>query len=417
MTTGSSSGMRRGSTVAAVLGAPWSARAWLATTHLLVGVPVGVVSGGVLVILGPLTAGLAVLPCVWLFTAWQRARFAAYLGVPIQRHTGHVGMTWWRRLWAELTAATTWRQVGYHLVAGLVGAFAGVPVIGMWAGGLILSTVFVHGRLLHREALLQLDTRSPVTLGVLTGIGLLMLYGAPWAARAGAALDLGVARALLEPNSREELTRRVESLAASRADVVAAADAERRRVERDLHDGTQQRLVSLAMNLGITRATLTDLPEPALQAIAQAHEESKQALAELRDFVRGLHPAVLDDRGLDAALSGIAARSPVPVRLEVDMADRPSRTIEAIAYFVVSEALANVAKHANAARVDVVVDQPSAGRLRIAVVDDGDGGARIDGGTGLRGLARRVGSVDGTLSLHSPPGGPTRITVELPCES
>jgi signal transduction histidine kinase len=290
-------------------------------------------------------------------------------------------------------------------------------VIVLWAGGLMLSTVFAHGRLLHREALFQLNTGSPVTLGVLTGIGVLMLYAAPWAARAATALDLGIARALLEPNSREELTRRVESLAASRADVVAAADTERRRIERDLHDGAQQRLVSLAMNLGITRATLTDLPEPALQAIAAAHEESKQALAELRDFVRGLHPAVLDDLGLDAALSGITARSPVPVRLRVDMAERPSRTTEAIAYFVVSEALANVAKHANASRVDVVVDQPTAGRLRIAVSDDGEGGAQVDGGTGLRGLARRVGSVDGTLSLDSPPGGPTRIIAELPCES
>jgi len=407
----------RGSAAAAILRAPWSTRTWLATTHLVVGLPIGLVTTGVLVYFGMLTAGLAVLPCIRLFTAWQRARFAAYLGVTIQRHGRFKGETWLARRWTEVRAATTWRQVGYHLLAGPVGAVASAVVIVCWAGGFVLSTIAIHGRALPNPLPLHLDARSPGTLAALTGIGLLMILVAPWLAQGGAALDLVIARALLEPNSPEELTQRVESLAASRADVVAAADAERRRIERNLHDGAQQRLVSLAMNLGIARTTFTELPEPAREAIVRAHEEAKQALWELRDLVRGLHPAVLDDRGLDAALSGIAARSPVPVRLRVQMAQRPSQTTEAIAYFVVSEALANVAKHANASRVDVVVDQPAAGRLRIAVVDDGGGGARIGGGTGLRGLAQRIGSVDGTLSLDSPAGGPTRIVVELPCES
>jgi signal transduction histidine kinase len=231
-----------------------------------------------------------------------------------------------------------------------------------------------------------------------------------------AALELRVAWPMLEPSEAEELAQRVETLTESRADVVDATDAERRRIERDLHDGAQQRLVSLAMNLGMARVELSDVDGPARDAIVNAHEEAKQALAELRQLVRGLHPAVLDDRGLDAALSGIAARSPVPARLTVDVPRRPSPTVEAVAYFVVSEALSNVAKHARAASVDITVRREGQ-VLRVAIRDDGIGGADPSGGTGLRGLAQRVNSVDGTLQVSSPQGGPTVIVAELPCES
>jgi signal transduction histidine kinase len=217
---------------------------------------------------------------------------------------------------------------------------------------------------------------------------------------------------------------RVESLARSRAEIVAATDAERRRIERDLHDGTQRRLVSLALHLGMARASLTDAPEPIRQVIEQAHDEATEALAELRQLVRGLHPAVLDDRGLDAALSGIAANAPLPVRLRVDVPTRCAPGVEAVAYFVVSEALTNVAKHAGASHAEVTVER-TGDRLRIVVSDDGRGGATLDGGgtaangggTGLRGLAQRAAAVDGTLTVESPPGGPTAITVELPCGS
>ena len=233
--------------------------------------------------------------------------------------------------------------------------------------------------------------------------------------------DEAAGRALLGPSRGEELALRVESLARSRAEIVAATDAERRRIERDLHDGAQRRLVSLAMHLGMARASLTDAPEPARQVIEQAHDEATEALAELRQLVRGLHPAVLDDRGLDAALSGIAARAPLPVRLRVDVATRCAPSVEAVAYFVVSEALTNVAKHADASHAEVTVER-TGDRLRVVVTDDGRGGATLatagdGGGTGLRGLAQRAAAVDGTLTVHSPPGGPTTITVELPCGS
>ena len=251
-----------------------------------------------------------------------------------------------------------------------------------------------------------------------------MLLAAPWVAGWVARADEAAARALLGPSRGEELAVRVESLARSRAEVVAATDAERRRIERDLHDGTQRRLVSLAMHLGMARASLTDVPEEVRQVIEQAHDEATEALAELRQLVRGLHPAVLDDRGLDAALSGIAANAPLPVRLRVDVADRCSPSIEAVAYFVVSEALTNVAKHADAGSAEVAVVRVG-DRLRIVVSDDGRGGATLDGGgaaadgagTGLRGLAQRAAAVDGTLTVDSPPGGPTAVTVELPCGS
>src|SRR5581483_289850 len=180
----------------------------------------------------------------------------------------------------------------------------------------------------------------------------------------------------------------------------------------------QQRLVSLAMNLGMARARLTGAPPDARQAIADAHDEAMLALSELRDFIRGLHPAVLNDRGLAAALSGLAARAPLPVHLQVEVAQPASASIDAVAYFIVSEALTNVAKHAQATYAEVAVVRDS-DLLRVTITDDGRGGAVPAGsdGSGLRGLAQRAAAVDGTLTISSPMGGPTVIAVELPCES
>ncbi|MGK5678268.1 histidine kinase [Actinoplanes sp. URMC 104] len=419
---------------AAALSALWSARSWRATGHVLVGLPLGVASfaltcalpvgvaysAGWSLIYAPgddrmVTAALVLLAVVVPvpalmtvrgLTALQRRRFRVLLGVEIPPPPRH-GDPRPHRMLRELGTADTWRQVAYHVSALVTGVLGAASVAALW---LVLPLV-----------LAGVWDRT-VALTVLAPAALL---AAPWVARGAARADTAVARALLGPSRSEELSVRVATLARSRADIIAATDAERRRIERDLHDGAQQRLVSLAMNLGMARATLTDTPEPARRAIEAAHDEATQALAELREFVRGLHPAVLDDRGLDAALSGITARAPLPVRLTVAVPSRCSPVIEAIAYFVVSEALTNIAKHAHASRAEVTVERV-ADRLRVVVADDGRGGATLgatrgrpgDGdGTGLRGLAQRAASVDGTFTLHSPAGGPTTITVELPCVS
>jgi signal transduction histidine kinase len=409
-----------------VLRAPFSAPAWLATVHVVLGGLIGWLTGGVVIMLAALTVGLAVtvvfgvlsfaalLASGRLFTSWQRSRFAALLGVHIAPVPHRHDAPLLRRVAAEARAASTWRRLGYHLLAGVLGPLGMFVVVGAWSTGLLLASAP-----LYDQAWLNLTPAGWSGMLARVGLaaaGLVVLLAAPWVARAVAAADAAAAHRMLELSRSEELARRVESLAASRADVVNAADAERRRIERDLHDGTQQRLTSLALNLGIARATLTDLPPSAEEAIAQAHEEAKQALAELRNFVRGMHPAILDDLGLDAALSGIAARSPVPVRLRVAMSGRATPAVEAVAYFVVSEALTNTAKHAGAAKVEVAVEQIG-DQLRIMVRDDGCGGADPDRGTGLHGLTQRVRSVDGTLRVDSPVGGPTTILAELPCAS
>ncbi|GAA4707731.1 sensor histidine kinase [Phytohabitans rumicis] len=404
--------------------APWSARAWQATAHVLVGGVVGVVTGGVVFALALATAVLAVTvvfalgtvfalyACVYAFAALQRSRFEVFLGERIPAPATHPYDGWSQRLVGEARSEALWRHLAYHIFALVVGGAGAIVVALTWAGGLLLATAPLHGWLLAD------DPAGPLALAGATVAGLVLVFAAPWLARGFAAVDLLAGRALLGPSSRAELALRVASLARSRADLVAAADAERRRIERDLHDGMQQRLVSLAMNLGLARASFPDAPDPLREAIARSHDDAKLALSELRDVVRGLYPAVLDNLGLDAALSGVVARSPVPARLRVDLPERPPVAIEAVAYFVVSEALANVAKHSFASRVEVTVQLTEGGdKLRVVVADDGRGGARPERGTGLRGLAQRVASVDGTLDIDSPDGGPTTIVVELPCGS
>jgi signal transduction histidine kinase len=424
---------RRGGALTSLLAALWSARSWRATLHALLGLPLGI--GGCAVIVGLVGIWLAavwslvdgptgawvlivlyvviamagpvpLLLCAQAFSALQRARFRAVLGVEIPAPPRVAGRGPLRPL-RRWRAPATWRQLGYHLVAPVIGGVGGALVATCWLAW-VLALAYAG----------ELWRWRPAGSGlVVTVLALALLPVAPWLAWGVARVDQVAARALLGPSRGEQLAQRVETLARSRADVVAATDAERRRIERDLHDGTQQQLVSLAMNLGMARASLTDAPEPARQAIEQAHDQATQALAELRDFVRGLHPAVIDDRGLDAALSGIAARAPLPVRLYVDVATRCPPSIEAIAYFVVSEALTNVAKHAHASHAEVSVHR-TGDRLRIVVSDDGHGGASADSdGSGLRGLVQRAGAVDGAVTIHSPSGGPTTITVELPCGS
>ncbi|MFL6117144.1 MAG: sensor histidine kinase [Catenulispora sp.] len=354
--------------------------------------------------------GLLVLAPV--LTGWQRRRFQGFRAIEILE-------IWTPRLYRRgqlrqaLRSEALWRQVLYHLIAG--------PLIGLalvLLAFLAALAVFVAVKL-PAHALGMGPYRRVYGEKFWGQVAYLLVSGTavvfmPRLIRALARADDFAARRLLGPSETIILAHRVQALADSRAAAVEAADGERRRIERDLHDGAQQRLMSLALHLGIARKTLTDIPPEAMSVIADAHEQVKEAMAEIRNLVRGLHPAVLDDRGLDAALSGVAARSVVPVRLTVGTTGPLSASVETVAYFVVSEALANIVKHSHASQASVEVTR-QADRLLIRVADDGIGGADAHGGTGLTGLAHRVASVDGRLRLTSPTGGPTVLTAELPC--
>jgi signal transduction histidine kinase len=422
---------------------PWSRHAWGEALYLAGGIPAqlaGLLIPFVLIhavvqsqqwtglqkwlawLLGLVLIFLAVPVLTWI----HRHRLRTTAGVEILPQPRTPNRLSKRGIAVAARSPATWRQLAYHLAAGPALAAAAAAAVGLWLAGILYTLVYAYAWTLPAEGLLRrgqsawlpsnnlprLPLGAPVDV-CLTVAGLAALMAAPWVTAGVRALDASAARTLLGPSRAEELEHRVEHLTQTRAGVVDAADAERRRLERDLHDGTQQRLVSLAMNLGMARAQATTTEE-ARQAIVEAHEEAKAALAELRDLIRGLHPAVLEDRGLDAALSGIAARMPIPVRLTVDLPRRPPPVIEAVAYFVVSEGLANIAKHAEASQAEIFV-QRAGDRLHIIVSDDGAGGADPARGTGLAGLARRASSVDGTFEIVSPPGGPTLLAVDLPC--
>jgi len=419
----------RGRALGSLLRAPWSGTTWRGTAHLLVGLPIALLASTVLLALASAVLSLAVtavfavpflaamFPCSRRFTAWQLSRYRAMLGIELPAPDERVtGLTWLRRLRYQVALPGTWRRITYHALSGFVSLATCGAVLAFWTFGALFSTVAIHGWALPNYLIAHHHLHTPLMMGSITVVGLVLLFAAPSVVELATALDVALFRAAVAPSRSERLAQRVRSLSESRADVISAADAERRRIERDLHDGTQQRLVSLAMNLGVARTVMVDVPPDALAAVERAHEEAKQALSELRDLVRGLHPAILDDLGLDAALSGIAARSPVPVRLMVDLPNRPRREAEAVAYFVVSEALTNVAKHARATQVDLVVELAD-DVLRIIVSDDGQGGADPARGTGLAGLRQRAESLDGTMTLSSRPDGGTLLVVELPCAS
>jgi len=244
------------------------------------------------------------------------------------------------------------------------------------------------------------------TVALLPAGVVLAVLAAPWLLRGyGRA-----AQVMLAPTRQAEIDR----LAEARSAAVTAAEAERRRMERDLHDGLQPRLVALAVDLGLAEARFEKDPEGSRLLVARAHRDAKTAIEELRRLVRGIHPSVLDGRGLDAALSALVAGCPVPVRLRIDLPRRPDPGREAAAYYVAAEAVTNVAKHAGASRAQITVEM-TALALRIVVEDDGTGGARLAPGGGLAGLAARIGSIDGTFAVRSPPGGPTRVEAVIPC--
>jgi signal transduction histidine kinase len=225
-----------------------------------------------------------------------------------------------------------------------------------------------------------------------------------------------LALALLSPNERTRLALRVQELTESRAVTVDAQATEIRRIERDLHDGAQARLVALGMSLGMAENVVDSDPAGAKLILAEARAASSEALSELRDLVRGIHPPVLADRGLVGAVQALALTTPMRVQIEADVPDRLAAPVESAAYFAVAEALANVIKHASATQTWVQL-RHSDSVLQMLVGDDGVGGASLDAGTGLRGVARRLAAFDGTLVVNSPPGGPTVVIMELPCVS
>ncbi|MGQ5261275.1 sensor histidine kinase [Micromonospora sp. ZYX-F-536] len=376
---------------------------WSERSRLPVGVAAGTATAVVeLVFLAVAAVALAVsapAPAAGRRVADLTSRYAALLLLVERRRL--------TRLLAagELPApvgAVTRRQVGYlaaRLLPGALGllAYAVLGVGVVLAGIVLLATV--RGELSLVDALVQ----------VVVGAVLLLLN--VQAIASVAALDVRLARRLLGPGSRAELTQRVRELTTSRAGVIAAVDAERQRIERDLHDGLQQRLVALGMLLGRARRARDSDRTRAL--LAQAHEDVQRAVEELREVAWRVYPSALDGSDLGEVLAMVARRSEVPVRIRCDLPVRPDRQIETVLYFVACEALTNAAKHAAASLVTVEIGVRE-GWVRMRVHDDGVGGAD-PAGRGLSGLTRRVAALDGRLRVASPVGGPTTVLAELPC--
>jgi signal transduction histidine kinase len=431
-----------------LLRAPFTRRTWAECLYVLVSVVLG--AAGFVGVVAALYAGallaITFLGLPLLAAALRGARrlgglhrdlarrlLGVEVGAPVPlRPKPGSGLLGW--VWSGLRDAAGWRAVLYLLVkfpvalaTFLVAAACwlyGVFFVGYPALRLVLPRERDRHGTWHRGLQLfsdiYLDT-WPRILAVVA-VGVVLLAAAPWVVHAVLALERRLVGGLLGPT---RLSQRVRDLQETRAHAVDDAAEALRRIERDLHDGAQARLVALAMKLGMAKDELDeDLAAGDAQAVLErtralvdtAHHSAKQAIVELRDLARGIHPPVLDS-GLDAALASLAARSAVPVALRVDVPERPSPSIETIAYFCTAELLANVAKHSRARHITVELTQHPDGRLRLQVRDDGAGGARISGegaGGGLAGLADRVRTVDGRLEITSPPGGPTVVTIELP---
>lgn len=434
-----------GARLRAVLGAPFTTRTWAEVAYCLLGFPpavVGIVLVLVLLALGAgLTASLigAVLGLVLVVAALGLARALAVmhrglaallLGERVAAPPGlRQGGRMFARLDARLRDAAGWRSVAYVLVKLPVAAF-GLYAVGWWLTGLLNLTAPLRWAAFNQRPHPGegMPTITPIPVGggaphatnltgtfVAAAIGAVTLLAAPWFTRGVIAVDRWLIRALLGPG---ELALRVRNLEETRALAVDDSAALLRRLERDLHDGAQVRLVALAMSLDMAKERLGAEGEPVAdpervrRLVDTAHRNATEALTELRDLARGIHPPTLDD-GLPDALATLAGRSTVPVELAVDVPERPTPAIETIAYFCAAELLTNVIKHSGAARAGLRVEQED-GLLRLRVTDDGRGGATLGAGSGLAGLQQRVRTVDGRLDITSPAGGPTAVTVELP---
>ncbi|MFJ2031229.1 sensor histidine kinase [Streptosporangium sp. NPDC087985] len=316
-----------------------------------------------------------------------------------------------------LVDPATWKDLLYVLLLLPIGTVEFIVSMVLWclAFGLIVApaSLLLGGGPLSITDGLLIDTVPKALICLPIGLG--VFFVAIYATRGMAWLHMLLGVALLGTGEKSLLAARAAHLRASRARGVDAAEAERRRIERDLHDGAQQRLLAVAMDLGRAQAKMDSDPQAVRELLAQAHAGTKAAIAELRDLARGIHPAILTDRGLGAALSSLAARAPVRVDLSVEISHRPPAAVESIAYFIVAESLTNLAKHSEATEASIRVSRQDQ-RVVVEVYDNGVGAAVPSVGGGLAGLADRAATIDGTLNVDSPPGGPTLIRAELPCE-
>lgn len=379
----------------------------------------------VFLVVFPLTLALLVVlaaPAGRAMGAVHRRLAARLLGVRVDAPPARAS----KRLGALVSDGVGWRALGYAVLKVPLAVPEGYGVFCYVFGVVNLSYPVWWPLFRNHPAGTRLGpvwgltpfgpigTRGFAGTFLIAAAGLAMLLVAPWLMRAGTMADAAAARRLLGPR----LAERVRELQVSRARAIDDAAAMMRRLERDLHDGAQIRLATLAMNLGMATEKLGAAGPPpdlaqARELVALAHRGAKDALAELRDLVRGIHPPVLDN-GLADALATLATSSAIPVAVSVELPDRPAPAIETIAYFCASELLANAAKHSRATRIGLGV-AGSGGRLTLTVSDDGAGGADPDG-PGLSGLARRIAVVDGRMRVRSPAGGPTRIDIELPTQ-
>ncbi|MFI1653992.1 sensor histidine kinase [Streptomyces sp. NPDC020472] len=418
----------------AAIRAPFEARTWRAFGYVLIGLPLSIcwfalsvafVSAGaglLITFLGvPILAG-ALAMCRG-FGAVERARARGLLGLdvaapePVRGRTG--GAFSW--MGAMLKSGASWRHLLYAVLHMPWAVFSFSVTVALWGWGWGLFTYPLWQWVLplwagqdglqlygDRNHAFYLD--APFELAVTSLFGLVFVLVGPWVLRGLVSVDRFLVSGLLGPS---RLASRVTELESDRGVVVDTAAADLRRIERDLHDGAQARLAALAMDLGLAKEKLARDPQAAAVLVDEAHGEVKLALQELRDLARGIHPAVLTDRGLDAALSAVASRCAVPVSVDVDLPGRPAPAIEGIAYFTASELLRNVSRHSGARRAWVDVWRTE-NRLMLQVRDDGAGGAHVEASGGLADLSGRVGAVDGVLAVDSPGGGPTTVTVELP---
>ncbi|WP_330452729.1 MULTISPECIES: sensor domain-containing protein [unclassified Streptomyces] len=405
-----------------------SAWPWRAAGYLLSSAPVGIVALLAIVLGAAVGSALAVvligLPLLALLAlsglpvaALERRRLRMVDRRPAptpHRVPDEPGLLAWGR--TRFREQATWRELGYTLAFAtvlwpfdlLAFAMALVVPLGLVATPVLMATVGDG----EEAPVLKMWTATswPEAFAVAV-VGLLLFGVSGYVMGAVAVARAELARLLLVPET--DLGEKVTELVRSRVRLVDAFEAERRRIERDLHDGAQQRIVALTMTLGLARL---DAPPGALaDQLAKAHDEAGKALAELRELIQGIHPKVLADFGVGAAVVDAADRSVIPVDVSVDLSRRLPEAVEAAAYFVVCEALANVAKHSGAQRAEVT-GRHADGWLVFEVRDDGCGGADAQRGSGLTGLADRVSVLDGRLTLSSPAGGPTLLRVEIPCE-